>query len=243
MKAKLVGPEPGEIGTELWWEQLSSQNVYFQYLTQNDVRLVKKICEIAGPPSTALDIGSEGGRWALPLAQMGWRLTCTDVVADSLKRLRERIPAVRCILVKPTDRTLPCDDQSMDMVLCIEVFDVIMSDWIVPEIQRVLRSGGLFAGVYWNSQSPRGWAYKYIPGFATRHPSQYFVRPVTYPMWRRSLAQLGFTMAYERGTHWLPFRRFGNSRLIPVAATLEQRLGLSRLAAISPNVAFIARRA
>ena len=58
-----------------------------------------------------------------------------------------------CVLVSPDDSKLPCDTESMKLVLCVEVQPVIKSDWFLEEASRVLQQGGLIVGVFCNRLS------------------------------------------------------------------------------------------
>lgn len=226
----------------MMWENYNEKYPYGRYLSEIEGRAIRFALAQAQHPSAALEIGSEAGRWSAMMAQQGWQMTCTDVSSEALAICQQRIPTARCVLVQPADDTLPCETGSQGLVLCMEVGQVIQSHWILGEVDRVLAPGGLFVGFYWNSRSPRGLAYKYIPSLRAKQNVSYFTWPITYLQWRRQLREAGFTMLREEGAGWIPFRRFGMSSLVPLAARIEQVVGLRRAVGVSPVTIFVARK-
>jgi len=65
---------------------------------------------------------------------------------------------------------------------------------------------------------------------------------VAYPIWRKKFSDRGFRVHYEEGYCWFPFSRSSNSLLIPHFLRLEKKLGLHKLASISPWIAFVAQK-
>jgi SAM-dependent methyltransferase len=192
------------------------------------------------PAGEGLEVGCEGGRLSVGLAQAGWRMTCIDVDAATLAVCQSRLPSARCILASAQDRTLHCADNSMSLIVCMEVWPVIESDWFVPEAHRVLSTNGLLVGAIMNRRSLRG---LFVRRREQRDNSSRFRQyRHAYPAWRRELVRQGFTPRYERGYCWLPFSRSSDSRLIPLATLAEGALGLRRLLSWSPWVVFVARK-
>jgi SAM-dependent methyltransferase len=191
----------------------------------------------------ALEIGCEGGRLSVTLAQAGWRMTCVDVDAASLAVCRSRLPSARCILASDHDTTLPCADNSMNLILCMEVWPVIDSDWFLPEAHRVLSPNGLLVGAIMNRRSFRGLFVRARERHdKPRGPAGFTHYRHAYPSWTRELTRRGFTLRYERGYCWFPFQRDSNSRMIPLTTFAEGALGLRRLPSWSPYIVFIARK-
>ena len=56
------------------------------------------------------------------------------------------------------------------------------------------------------------------------------------------LAGAGFEVLHEEGYCWSPFARTSNSPLVPVFVQAERMLGLHRWIALSPWIAFVARK-
>ena len=95
------------------------------------------------PEGAALEVGCEGGRWSMLLADAGRPVVCVDVDADALAVCASRIPQATCIRAEPGDRTLPGENGSVALVLVYEVRDVIEADWFPGEAARVLGPGGV----------------------------------------------------------------------------------------------------
>jgi SAM-dependent methyltransferase len=219
------------------WETVAATR-WGHYTTEVVQDLVSAACALAGPPGAALEVGCEGGRWTRMLARKGWSMTCTDVDATSLAICQDRIPGANCILVSPDATRLPCENGSVRMLLCLEVFSVMDSDWFASEASRVLDDQGVLVGVTLNRRSARG-AFVRLKEYLRRESRFY---NASYPEWRRRMGDGGFDIVLERGYCWFPFRRASNSLLVPGCVWLERRLGLSRLPSLSPWVAFVARK-
>jgi SAM-dependent methyltransferase len=215
-----------------------------RYLTKIEQRAISEGLRLFKGPSAALEVGCQGGRWSAMLADKGWRLTCTDVDDTTLHSCQTRIPAANCILVKPEDQQIPCATGSAELLLCIEVFPVIDSDWFAAEARRVLRPGGVLVGVFLNRRSLRGLfvllrnkvAASQCPPYASHLYSH------SYIQWKSKLQRLMFEVIFERGFCWFPFPRESNSPLIPLCTVAERALGLQHLSGFSPWVAFVARK-
>jgi SAM-dependent methyltransferase len=224
------------------WEGIN-QFRWGRYLSREEERLVRRASDMGKrtltPPFTALDIGCEGGRWAHLLRDEGWSVSATDVDASSLATCSTRLPDVACILMNAADTRLPMPDASQSLVVCIEVAPVVNSTWLFPEATRVVRVGGLLALVMWNRRSLRG-AVVAAESRLRGRPNEFYRH--SYAERRRRLSSAGFAVVEDRGLCWFPFRRTSDSRLVPVATTLERLLGLDRLTGVSPWVLLLARR-
>jgi SAM-dependent methyltransferase len=221
------------------WEQVAA-TTWGSYISDLEREAVLKAHHLAGPPTCALEIGCEGGRWSQVLAKLGWQMICVDVNPRALEICREKIPAATCILADPKGSTIRCDPSSVGLLLCIEVAPVIQSDWFLPEASRVVRQGGLLAGVFWNRASWRGLATRLRYCFGRREPADFYKR--SYPAWKRELFQSNFRLIHEEGFCWGPFSRESNSRAVRAFVRMERLLGLHALPQVSPWIIFIAQK-
>lgn len=221
-----------------YWEKVA-RNTWGSYVTDVERRAILTAHARAPKAGTALEVGCEAGRWSVLLSQKGRKMVCTDVDPEALRTCRERLPEAECILVGSDDRTLPCASNSVGMVLCVEVPPVINSAWFLSEAHRVLVDGGLIVGVFWNLASPRG-SVAALKAALTRN--RYDPYKTMYASWRRGVRTKGFRVVSEEGFCWFPFRRTSNSRLARVFAQIEDRLGLRRLPAVSPWIAFVVEK-
>ena len=220
-----------------FWEKVATTR-WGAYITEVERRAILKAHESFSTPTTALEVGAEGGRWSTLLTDLGWRMTCTDVDEKALAACQERIPTANCILVKPDDRRLPCDSESVDMLLCIEVAPVIQSDWFASEAYRVLANDGVVVGVFWNLLSFRGFLAHARSSLAGRF--DFYKR--SYPAWRREFTSGGFSVVYEEGYCWFPFSRASDSKFVPAFVRIERWFRLRRLISVSPWIVFIAKK-
>ena len=224
---------------QTYWEKAAATR-WGAYVTDVEKRAILRAAALAGKPAQALEIGCDGGRWSKLLADAGWQMTCVDVNPKTLAICQQKVPAARCILSHPQDATIPCEPDSTDLLLCVEVAPVIQSDWFLPEAGRVLRENGILAGVCWNRTSLRGLMSGFKERLAPTTDTVFYSR--SYSGWRKDLGRAGFQAVHEEGFCWGFFGRMSHSPLIPVFTKLEHLLQLQRLAALSPWIVFIARK-
>jgi SAM-dependent methyltransferase len=227
----------GSVALDTFWER-AAETRWGQYVSALESQALQAAHDRFAAPAVGLEVGCDGGRWCRFLAERGWQMIATDVNPDSLRRCRERNHSIRCLLVGETDQVLPVDCQSIDLLVCIEVPEVIHRPWFLAEANRVLKSNGILVGSFFNLLSWRGVAAQ-LKSFMIRTPRYYYS---TYASFRNTLPKHGFSVTHETGCCWSPFRRKSDSRLIPLATGLERRLGLNRLTSLSPWIVFTATR-
>lgn len=220
-----------------YWESLAESRLG-RYVTGIERRAIETAHHLAGKPTTALDIGCGKGQWAELLANLGWRIVCTDIDERNLVSCKSLVPAATCIHVDPGDRRLPCDASSIGLMLCIEVSPVIQADWFIGEAARVLDTGGYLVAVLLNRLSWRGLVRKtaHIRG------EKYTWYRFTYPSWKKQLRAAGIRVVHEEGCCWVPFKRTSDSPLVSPALWLERSLRLGKLASLSPYAIIVARK-
>ena len=222
------------------WDRVAQTN-WGRYLTEVEKQVILRGESLAEKTGKAVDLGCGGGRWSKLLSESGWDLTCTDVNSHSLAVCRQNVPAAKCILADPDDKTLPLESKSASLALCIEVVQLIEADWFPAEAHRVLTDNGIFIGVYINGRSWRGMAWRLKRRLRKSHATYEFYR-ASYPDWRRRLLETGFELLHEESCCWGPFSRDSNSPFVPACAKVERALGLNRVVSWSPWVVFIARK-
>lgn len=229
--------EPGCFPISCPWERAASESRFVAYTSGLEREFVLYGHELASPPTVALDLGCEAGRFSQILAQRGWSVVCADVNPQALELCERRNPGARCILLTEDNRVLPCADNSLGILLCIEV-PVIATGWFVDEASRAIKPGGVLVGAFQNKLSWRGLIGHWRA--LVRGRFDWYSR--SYPEWRRALNKRGFTFVRETGCRWPPFSHTSNSMLLPFALAIEQALRLPRFIAISPLVLFAARK-
>jgi SAM-dependent methyltransferase len=220
-----------------FWET-AAETRWGKYLTGVERDVILRAQQLCGAPAVALEIGASGRRWSELLAEQGWEVICTDVNPRSLKRCSERVPRATCIRADPRDTTLPCATESIDLLLCIEVFEVIPNAWFISEASRTLKPNGITVGVFNNRLSWRG----YIHHLLSVARNRFDCYSTAYYRWRRELRRAGFQMLREEGLCWFPFSRTSNSPLVTLCTTTESRIGLRHLPVFSPWIVFAAQK-
>ena len=96
-----------------------------------------------------LDLGGAGGFMAEALAARGARVTGIDPASDAFNAARARAHAralgLRIGYDVGVGEALPCEDASIDAVVCVDVLEHVTDlSRVIAEVARVLRPGGLF---------------------------------------------------------------------------------------------------
>jgi len=110
------------------------------------------MCQFLPPPGgRILDIGGGTGRWAIPLAEMGYMVVLTDISSKMLevarRKVRERGLGDRILIVKADAQDMPeFEDCSFDMALAQGDVLSYCQDPLraAREAFRVLKPGGHF---------------------------------------------------------------------------------------------------
>lgn len=223
--------------TELFWEPISSRR-WGQYISSIELQAIDFALDQVNAPGLALEVGAEGGRWSKMLADQGWQMTCTDINAEALELCQNRIPAAKCVLVDPDSTQLPCETNSLGLLLAIEVHEIVEQNWFVLEASRVLTENGLYVGVFQNKRSWRA----LLRNLKRDADGEFKHYTASYAPWRTSMGERGFEMLKEVGLCWMPFGRMSNSSFIPLAVRLEGLIGLRKLPTFSPWIVFVARK-
>jgi SAM-dependent methyltransferase len=99
-----------------------------------------------------LDLGAGTGKLTALLTRLGADVTAVEPDASMLAELRRLLPSVRA-LGAPAE-AIPLPDGSVDAVLCAQSLHWFDLSRALPEIARVLTTGGVL-GALWNSDDDR----------------------------------------------------------------------------------------
>ena len=219
------------------WEQVATTR-WGAYVSGVEKRAILYGHQLAGEPRTALEVGCDGGRWSKMLADLGWRMICVDINSQALAICQQRIPTATCILARPEDRTLPCEEKSLGLLLCIEVLPISHAEWFFREAVRTLEDDGVLVIMTWNSWSLRG-LFSYV---RERLVGGFSFYETAYTTWKKRVAESGLRITYEEGFCWFPFHRASDSKFVPYAASAEKHMGLRRLTTMSPWVVVVLKK-
>ncbi len=95
-----------------------------------------------------LELGCGAAQWAIALTRLGAKVTGLDVSARQLEHARELMEraGVEFPLVEASAEATPFADRSFDIVFCDWGAMTFADPYLtVPEVARLLRTGGLFA--------------------------------------------------------------------------------------------------
>ena len=190
-------------------------------------------------PGAAFEVGCDGGRWCSVLAAYGWTVGGCDINRAAIELCRKRIPGGEFTVVQPGDTRLPVPDDSLNLLLAIEVPEVTQSGWFPAEAARTLRRDGQCIFCVHNGRSLRGVAYTVGRGLGRRRKYRNYYRD-TLQEFRSRMEASGFVLGHLEGFAWFPFKRDSDSQLIPAAEKIEAMFGLRKLTGISPFVSGVA---
>lgn len=227
----------------LFWETIARNTKWGKYVSDIEKDVILRANEYCIRKNCVLEVGCEGGRWLKMLENYGWEnINAIEIDKKSLEICQRRLPNAKCLLVSTQNKHLPLPDNSADLLLTIEVIPVIHSDWFYEEAHRVLDKDGILVGVLHNKHSLRGFLFNLYRVFKDK-PSEYNDSyRKSYRYYTELMEKTGLEILYDIGFCWFPFGRFSNSPFIPFFVFLERILKLNKILALSPWIAFIAKK-
>jgi SAM-dependent methyltransferase len=133
-----------------------------------------------GRPVRVADVGAGTGKLTATLIGLGAEVTAVEPDPQMLAELRRTMPEVRS--VPGSAEEIPLPDASLDAVLAGQAMHWFDMNRALPEIARVLRPGGVLAGL-WNVDDDRvGW----VAGLAEMSKRK---SSITLTTWRGSAAK------------------------------------------------------
>ena len=98
-------------------------------------------------PTRVVELGAGTGKLTAPLVQSGHQVIATDPSATMLSRLRAAVPTA--LPVQGVAEAIPVATSGAGVVVAAQAFHWFDHAAALPEIARVLRTGGVL-GVVWN---------------------------------------------------------------------------------------------
>jgi SAM-dependent methyltransferase len=233
-------PEQNPAPAMTYWDSVATTR-WGKYIIEVEKDLLLKAHEMVSRADKAVDWGCGSGRWSKLLGDLGWQMTCVDVDKNSLEICRRNVPAAVHLLADGSPPRLQLQDQSANLLMCIEVGPVIESDRFFSEARRVLKPGGVLVCVFWNRLSWRGLACRLKYRLTGSDDAAKFYN-FSFAHHKRELRKAGFEICEAEGFCWWPFGRASDSSWIPFCIRMERALRLNRCIALSPWVAAIARK-
>lgn len=211
-----------------------------RFLTSTETQLIHECLRNEPDVHSILDVGGGAGRFAIPLETQGYSVTVMDIDLLALSWLKVRSSNTNAVQVSSQSRVWPIMDSAVDCVLSIEV-PIVESSWFWQECRRVLKPTGIVIAWMTNKRSYKGMIYsmrRFIKSCLSMKFGEWENR--FYIISVREATNLieanEFQLRSVRGYNWIPGHRESDSFMIPLYAAIEQRLGLRKLASLSPWV-------
>lgn len=100
-----------------------------------------------------VDLGAGTGKLTRGLVALGHRVTAVEPLAEMRAELEAALPDVTALA--GSAESIPLSDASADVVVCGQAFHWFDHASALPEIARVLRTGGGRLALVWNSRDDR----------------------------------------------------------------------------------------
>jgi len=114
--------------------------------------------EAAPPPRAVLDFGCGTGHIAAALSGAGYTVSGCDLSAGMIAEGRERFPDVAFSELAAGWTRLPYEKGAFDAAVASSVLEYVDDlPFVLGELARVLRKGGVFAATVPNLRHPRRW--------------------------------------------------------------------------------------
>jgi SAM-dependent methyltransferase len=219
-----------------YWDNYRDTTVG-RYLNQRESAFIRRIINnVPLPCQRIMDLACGSGGATLPLHQAGFNVIGTDVDPVALAAFQRR--SQRVSLTWSNASHFPFANESFDCVIAIQCFEYFDQRRFFRECYRVLIGGGLLIFDAVNRHN-----YKRILKRSlgrTRDLHRSFNQSCGEVL--RATIDYDFDIHAVSGYNWIPFDRYSNSRLVGLAAGIEQVLYLDRLYSFSPWVLVAARK-
>jgi len=204
-----------------------------RYKTRKQLAFIREFLPHEG--FRIVDIGGGNGRLAVPLADLGHKVTVVDESKLAMDLLsKEKHPNIECIHSDILSFKTPSPFDVAIAVDCIKHMTNIPITTLFSKIGHLLSPNGVFILVEINTGS---WQYRF---------KRIIKRVCSYNIDSHSgyvsaLREMRFEWMKSCGSNWMPFTFNSNSRLVNVFAILEHLLMLDRWPDQSPWVMIASR--
>ena len=206
------------------------------YKTQRQMNFIQRFLLRQG--LSILDVGGGNGRLAVPLADLGHKLTVVDISTIALRLLQgESNSNIECV---QSDIMTFQGLRAFDVVIaidCIKYMTHATLNEIFSKIYQLLLNDGVFIFSDINAYSWRN----YLRIMAGRNMTQYNIQ--TYFGYDEALQKAGYKVKEISGYCWMPVTWNSNSSLVSLFKKIEDRFALNNWISQSPWLLFAAKKA
>ena len=180
-----------------------------------------------------LDIGGGSGRFAIPLAKLGYSLTVLDPNKEALDILCARH---KNISLENTTFEEYKTDVCFDFVLMIEVQGNFSDlEKIYQKVKQLTSKRAIMIFTASNKNSIKYKVRKYFNHY-------HYPGIKDYKTYKKMLSKAGFEIIAVKGFNWLPTRVNSNSILVTIFAFIERIFKLNRWVNQSPELLFCVKK-
>ena len=137
-----------------------------------------------GPGRDVLDLAAGTGKLTRQLVPFGAHIVAVEPIDAMRAELERAVPGVEALA--GTAEAIPLADGSVDAVTCAQAFHWFRADEAVPEIRRILRTGGGLA-LLWNGRDLEDPKHARVDELLAPHRSEF---PSGEDRWRELLGPL-----------------------------------------------------
>lgn len=154
-----------------------------------------------------LDVGCGDGNLLQPFCEFH---DCYGVDISEAQLKKARAKKLKAFRINIETKKLPFPNDFFDLIICSETIEHLLEvDNLFLEINRALRTGGIFILTFPNVNQPISWfiqiALDLPPAYSARYKSPH-VRDYTLRIVRTVLAAYGFKILSATGTYVYPFK-------------------------------------
>lgn len=182
-----------------------------------------------------LDIGGGSGRFAIPLSEIGHKVTVVEPNEEALFLLKQRNNTVKCI------------NSNFEEFIAIEKYDVVLIIEVLGDFENI---ENIFSKVD-DLLNPNGLliiSTKNTGSFMNKIKSVLRRKRHAYPgyttlnSYKGILKKKSFQVEEIKGLNWLPFKVNSNSVLVPLFISLINILSLNNWISQSPELLICAKK-
>jgi ubiquinone/menaquinone biosynthesis C-methylase UbiE len=212
------------------------KNEMGRYKTERQLSFIRKFLPHQG--TAVLDIGGGSGRLALPIAELGHKVTVTDVSREALDLLKTR--ARNRVIAIHSDILSFEPHEQFEVAMAIDMLKYVSSvslSTLFAKVNSLLQMRGVLLLAEINKGS---WRNHLSELLGRRKRQRYNIESADG--YRNALRTAGFEIEAMTGFVWMPLPVSSNSRLVRTFKILEDKLHLASWTQQSPWLLIAARK-